>query len=265
MISTSVNELVQTLGRQQRVVYALLLREMRNRYGKYYLGYLWAFIMPVFRVAVLTVLHALIFESNTIYGAPPVVFFFLGVWPFLLFLNAYMRSIGSFSSYRSLFVYRTVKPIDAWIAAVVTELAIYLIILILCYLAAVWWGLDFAIDKPLEVIAVVALVYILGATMGLIVETISVNIPDVGRAGRLARRPLFWASGVFFTIDMLPPAIKPYLIWNPVLHATDLIRGMALSEYTPEGSLSYLCYWTLGMTIFALMYYRQHRFDVASR
>ena len=257
-----MSEVFHALGRQQRVVYALLLREMRNSYGKYYLGYLWAFFVPIFRVALLTALHAFFFRSNEIYGAPPVVFFFLGVWPFLLFMQGYLRSIGSFSSYRSLYVYRTVKPVDAWLGTVVTELSIYMITLIICISVACWVGIEIVIEKPLEVMLTVAALYLLGISLGLLVETVNMRIPDVGRFAKLMRRPMFWISGLFFTIEMIPPALKPYMIWNPVLHGTDIIRGMALSEYTPQGSPTYLFLWVVGLMLLSLMYYRRHRFDM---
>lgn len=251
-----------TLMRQRLVVYALLMREMRNRYGKYYLGYLWAFLEPIWQISLLTLVHAALTKSSTIYGEAPVVFFFFGVLPWLMFQNTYIRSIGAFNSNKALYSYRTVKPIDTWLAKILYSFCMYSLLYMLYWLAGKWVGIPFRIEFPLEMMVVFFMLHLLGSALGLLVESAGALYEDVRKLGRMMVRPLFWTSGLFFTIDMIPGSAKPFLLWNPILHATDLIRGLAMPGYTPQGSIAYLGAWVIGMLSFSLIYYRRHRKEI---
>ena len=47
----------------------------------------------------------------------------------------------------------------------------------------------------------------------------------------LLLRPLWFLSGVFFSIQQLPQWIRPWLSWNPILQAIELTRSAFDSDY----------------------------------
>ena len=62
------------------VVFAVFIRELQSRFGKFTLGYLWALLEPLFFVVVLSFIRGR-FTGAPIAGLPPVVFFGTGVIP----------------------------------------------------------------------------------------------------------------------------------------------------------------------------------------
>ena len=51
-------------------------------------------------------------------------------------------------------------------------------------------------------------------------------------------RPMFFLSGVLFTIEMIPETIRPYILLNPVLQLVEIFR----SAYSPDYESNYINY-----------------------
>ena len=69
-------------------------------------------------------------------------------------------------------------------------------------------------------------------------------------------RPLFFSSGIFFSIAMVPEKYQWILLLNPVLHFLELIRTHYFAAYqTQGGSYLYVAYWTVGLSVFSLWLY----------
>ena len=69
---------------QARVIGALMLRELRVRFGRTKLGYLWAVLQPVGWIVMLSLVFGLIGRLPG-FGDNMPLFFATGVLPFLLF------------------------------------------------------------------------------------------------------------------------------------------------------------------------------------
>ena len=66
-------------------------------------------------------------------------------------------------------------------------------------------------------------------------------------------RPFFWTSGLFFTANDLPQAAREVVLYNPVLHATELVREGWFPGYTSRYvDPSYLVSWIVALTFLAL-------------
>jgi capsular polysaccharide transport system permease protein len=72
----------------------------------------------------------------------------------------------------------------------------------------------------------------LGASLGLLLCAANVYNNVVERLlGPLLTRPLFWVSGVFFSVESLPTSAREVLAYNPLLHVIDLIRDGVFPGY----------------------------------
>jgi capsular polysaccharide transport system permease protein len=47
-------------------------------------------------------------------------------------------------------------------------------------------------------------------------------------------RPLFWLSGIFYSIDSVPSALREILLYNPIVHCIQLVRGGWFPGYHPR-------------------------------
>ena len=74
---------------------------------------------------------------------------------------------------------------------------------------------------------------------------------------RLINRLLIFTSGLFFATFEMPAYTRPFVTWNPVLHAVELFRHSLNNDYPIPGiSLSYLTWTSLVLLGFSLILYR---------
>ena len=124
---------------QKVTVEALFLREIRTRFGKFRLGYLWAILEPSAHLLILLGIFGYIMH-RTMPDISFPVFLLNGLIPFFIFSSISNRSVGAIEANLGLFNYRPVKPIDTIIARALLETLIYVAVYILLMLI-VWMAL----------------------------------------------------------------------------------------------------------------------------
>lgn len=240
-------------------MHAFLLREIRQQYGQARLGYLWAFIEPAATVLVLVFLHAVIRGGDeNIYGESPVVFFVFGAVPFFMFFNVVNRSQTAFAGTRGLFNYRQVRPLDIVLARGVVEALTMLIVGMVFMLGWIMAVGPLAIVNPLLLLFSVMALVLLGLGLGLAFAVYGTVYPDLQRVFGIAMRPMFFVSGLFFTIEMIPQEHQSLLMWNPILHAVDFCRDAVLRGYDSPGSGYFLLLTILAVWFVGLAGYRRY-------
>lgn len=95
------NNLKSALTSMFRVIYALILREVKVRYGPLKIGFVWALLEPILFVFILGIIFS-IRRGNTVYGMPVLLFLLTGIIPYLLFRNTMNSTMGASKSSRAL-------------------------------------------------------------------------------------------------------------------------------------------------------------------
>lgn len=209
---------------QGRVVQALMLREVKTRFGKERLGYLWAVIEPSLYVLVFVAL--LSYRQRPIPGGMNIVLFMItGITPFMLFQGTVTRSLNAVYSNQQLLYFPQVKIIDFFVSRVLLEFITWIVVFALLIFVTSAFGVEVQIHDPLGVVACIALAAFLGFSFGL---TLGVLVPLWPTLERLVPyvfiKPLFFTSGLFFTADMVPPDLRELLLLNALLHLSELLR-----------------------------------------
>jgi capsular polysaccharide transport system permease protein len=243
------------------VVFALFIREIKTRFGTYRLGLAWAFIEPISFIVVLSTLRS-VTTSGTFWGAeshgmPYAIFLVLGYVPFQMFSALLTQGSAAVNANQGLFNYRQVRPIDAILARTLLEVLVFSFV-ILFFLTVFWWfGFNSVIADPLRLIVVFLLFTLFGTGLGMIICVGQLRFPELGKVVPLLTRPLFFISGLFFSINDIPSQYQHYLLWNPILHAIELIRGACYQHFNIESvSISYLSFVSLVTLFFGLAMYR---------
>lgn len=244
---------------QARVLGALILRETRTRYGQSSLGYLWALTEPIAFVAVLAGIFTAVGRTPPL-GNSIVLFFTTGVLPFLLYRNL-SNSVGSaIQSNQALLTYPIVKEIDTLAARGVLEVATSLLVMFIMFYALFLMGIATPPVRPYAVIGALAGLSLLGFGMGIINAVIMEHFSSWQNIHALLSRPLFFISGVFFTVDSLPKTVQEIIIWNPILHGVEWLRyGFYMNYRGNSFEPNYLMFWGLGVTLIGLASERVHR------
>ncbi|PPC74633.1 hypothetical protein C4K68_25300 [Pokkaliibacter plantistimulans] len=238
------------------VVFAIFIRELKGRFGTYRLGIGWAIIDPLVLIIMMSSFRAAM-GAKGVQGIPFPVFYMLGYIPFLFFMKTQAQVGSAVKASQGLFGYRQVKPIDAIIARTLLEILILIFVFALLYGAFFWLGINIRLDNPLELIASIFFLSILGLGVGICICIIQSRFPESEKIIDIAMRPLFFISGVMFSLDEIPQQYREYLEWNPVLHGTELARDAAYDSFnTVGGSMPYLAFWSLFFLFLGLAIYR---------
>jgi capsular polysaccharide transport system permease protein len=129
---------------------------------------------------------------------------------------------------------------------------------ILIFLIVFWWfGFKVSVADPLRFVGIFSLLSMLGGGVGMIICVGQLRVPELGKIIPMLTRPLFFISGLFFSLNEIPIQYHHYLLWNPILHAIELIRNSCYPGYNADAvSMGYLALITLVTNFFGLALYR---------
>lgn len=243
---------------QKAAVKALFLREMKTRFGKFRLGYLWAPLEPMAHMMMMLAIFGYLMH-RTMPDISFPVFFLNGIIPYLLFSNITTRSINAIEANQGLFNYRPVRPIDTVIARTLLESFISSIVYV--FLMLILWliGEEIQINNILLLCVTWMLLIIFSFGIGLVFMVIGKRFPESEKFFPILLRPLYFMSCIMFSLHHIPVDYQQYLLWNPIVHIVELSRECVVNSYHIENvSLGYLAFSSLITLFFGLALYRTH-------
>ncbi|WP_173931552.1 ABC transporter permease [Chelativorans sp. Marseille-P2723] len=218
------------LALQFRVLAALVLRETRATFGSSQIGYLWAIITP----AASTVLLVIIFTAigrHAPFGASLALFFATGILT-LEFFNRLSRTLmTAFDANRALLSYPPIKETDVLFARAILVAFTYILIMGIFFSGLVALGLAGLPAHPLELMEAIGTTFLLGFGMGATNAVIFSMWESWRQVEKIATRPLFIVSAIFYVPSYLPPQVIDWLKWNPVLHTVEWMRNGYYANY----------------------------------
>ena len=223
-------------------IHALLLREAVTRYGQRSAGYAWAMIQPLIMLSAILLIFKGVGRSPQV-GESLVVFFLTGIIPVMMFRHSISRGANAIRSNRALMRYPQVTGLEVITARVLLELLTnFLVFLIIMLFMKAFKGLPISawISNPLELLCALGTLALLcygaaflSAQIGRVVSQWSDLMGVLGRF-------LFFTSGVWFTLETLPPRWRHYASYNPVAQVIEWIRDAAIPGFeSPHVNYSY--------------------------
>ena len=93
----------------------------------------------------------------------------------------------------------------------------------------VMWGVaglftGFELSHPLLALAVLVLAALAFAALGLMTAIWATTFERVNFFPTFLITPLTFLGGVFYSVEMLPPALRHVTMWNPVFYLVDAVR-----------------------------------------
>lgn len=237
-----------------------MLREMHTRFGKLNVGYIWAIVDPAAQVVMMTAVLGFA-ASMVMPGVAFPVFVATGILPYGMFRTIIAQNMAAVDANRGLFGYRQVKPFDTFVARTTLELVIHLITFLVLIGSIYWLGWDVRAHDPLMFILTALLLAIFSFSLSVLFTVLASFIRELKKIIPLALTPLFFLSGVFYPMKLIPEKYLPLLIWNPLLHFIELLRESYFESYPKSDQVSvlYTVFITLGTTFLALACYRANR------
>jgi capsular polysaccharide transport system permease protein len=156
--------------------------------------------------------------------------------------------LNGVDSNRALFAYRQVKPVDPVLARVLVEGMLKTMLFILLLAGAWLLGYEILPCDPLGAIFVWVSIWLLGIGVGLVASVGAALAEEVGKMVRIILFPLYFLSGVIIPLQAKPQYVQEMLLYNPVVHGLELLRGSFFEGYHKLAGvdLLYLYYWIFG-------------------
>jgi capsular polysaccharide transport system permease protein len=251
--------LLKLINTQIRVIHALALREIQLQQAKLAYGFGWVFFDAFLGFASLMIMKFAIRGFNRP-GVPPVTFLVSGLIPWMMFSTTYHAPGSAIQRGKRLLELPMVTELDLVLAS---ALRIFLVYTILFILLGVIGAIADGIAPPRFPLGIALLFFfmsLMGIAFGFVLMALSRLYSPAGKFIGFFLRFAMIFSGVVFQLTMFPPTVWPYLLWNPLLHAEELLRIYWFANYqTPGISPLYVAECLLGMVFFGLLLERYMR------
>jgi capsular polysaccharide transport system permease protein len=246
------------------VVNALFLREIQTRFGTQKLGYLWAMVDPLAQIVVFSVIKMAVADGvNLGYDVP--VFLATSFLAYNFFKAVVNGSMGAFDANSALFSYKQVKPFDTTVSRFLVEFLILTMATLLLIVIGLYIGFDIVVDEFNMVIFAVMWLGLLAFSWGLFFAVMASFFANFKKVVSLLMLPLFFLSGLFYTVESLPVLIQEYIVYNPIIHFIELIHGSFFKVLdTRFVNYEYMMLWTFIPLFLGLWFYTKSEEKIIS-
>jgi len=233
------------------VIFAIFLREIKSQFNDKF-GIAWSVISPVLFIMVMSFARGRLDGGET-HSIPTFFFMLYGMILIQFFLGLVGGVSGSINKNKQLFSFRQVQPISAVIAAALFQFLIKIFVVLLLALICYFLHMNIEVSEPISVVIIFLQVWLISISLGILFSIASSFIPELKKIQTLLMRPMFFISGIFFSLQDIPREYWHYLDWNPFLHAVELTRYAAYPSYGNAGvSEFYLSMFTI-ISVFAAL------------
>lgn len=225
------------LIRHRYLIVSMAKREIATQYVGSFLGFVWTFIKPLVMISVFWFIFSVGFRSRPMGDIPFVVWLAAGMAPWFCFTDIVMNSTGAVVGAASL-VKKTlfpsqILPVIKLLSGLMTH-AVFLTILIGLLL---FQGMPFSL-KMLQFVYYLFCFSMLALGISWIVSALHVFVRDVGQIVGVFLQVGFWATAIFWDMNMMSPKIQMWLKLNPVYYVVQGYR---------ESFLTFVPFWHHGL------------------
>jgi lipopolysaccharide transport system permease protein len=219
-----MTELIRDSFRYRELIWALALKDLKVRYKRSVLGFLWALLNPALLMIVLTLVFSTVMRMNVKHYA----IFLLTVlipWTFLSQSLAYAVEsiVGNGELIKKVAVPKLVFPV----AAVISNLINLLLSIVPLALIALAVGQPFYWTWVyLPVPLVILTIFTLGATF--LFATANVYYRDVAHIVQILLQVLFYLTPIIYSVEMVPAQFRWVFRLNPLVY---VFNGFRLAVY----------------------------------
>jgi ABC-2 type transport system permease protein/capsular polysaccharide transport system permease protein len=237
---------------QVRVIAALLMREILERWGRHNIGFLWMFAEPmIFTLGVMTLWHVTGLSHST--SISPVGFAITGYSSILLWRNMPGRLVGAIKANHTLMHHRNIKVMDIFCARLILEGMGATMSFIILTLIFIFLGLLKPPSDTLQVIFAWVLLAWIGCSLAITIGALSERSEIVHILWHPAAYLLIPLSGSAFTVNALPEKFQKIVLYIPMVNGVEMLReGFFGDSFHAHYSISYMAGWCLVLTFIGL-------------
>jgi len=235
---------------QRYLVFSMARRELATQYVGSFLGFIWTFIHPIVLIFIFWLVFSIGFRVQPKNDVPFVVWLTCGMAAWFVFFDIVNGAAGAVVKnahlIKKILFPSQILPLIKMLECLVTHMVF----------VSVLMGLIVFQKMPISFYLLQAVYYLLGIIilslgLGWIVSAINVFIRDTEQVVNLILQVGFWATPVFWDINIMPPKIQMVLKLNPMFY---LVQGYRESfiYFVPfwKHPLQTLYFWIVAASLF---------------
>jgi capsular polysaccharide transport system permease protein len=216
--------------RQRRVLFALMLRNIRTRFFGNGLGYLVAIAWPLTHILIIVGIYSSLGRAPP-YGDSTALFVATGAVPFMVFSYLSRFMMISVLYARPLLAFPEVKILDVLIASALLEILAAACVTIVLIILAWAFNVDIMPRDIVQASYALGAAVLLGLGFGMLNGVLTLAIPMWFTGYALFTIVLWLTAGVFFVPDALPNTLREILAYHPVLQVIEWTRAAYYEGY----------------------------------
>lgn len=221
--------LVEILRAQRNVLAALILRDIKTRFGSAP-GFLIAIAWPLSHILLLVAINVWLGRIAP-YGESAILWFAVSMTPFMIVSYTSRFMMFGLVMNRPLLAFPTISVFDILLSRVFIEMIVCACVVGCLVLILISLDVDFMPQDAAMAAAALAGALLLGMGLGILNAIIAMMIPKWMTIYSLAI-VLFWiTSGVYLIPGALDAQIRSYLYFHPFAHGTEWLREAYFSSY----------------------------------
>jgi capsular polysaccharide transport system permease protein len=242
---------VDVIRSQARVLYALMLRDIKTRWGSspaYVITFLW----PLVHILVLVGIWSALGRVAP-YGESSFLWFSISMLPFMACTYAARYLLIGVLHSKPLIAFPLIKITDILFSRILIE-TLNAFVLILMIIFCLWLvDVDFYPYDIKQAFLALTVSIFLGLGFGIVNGLIGIIFPMWVTGFMLFTIVLWLTSGVMFEPNTMPQYLRDLLYWQPTVHIVEWMREAYYSGYR---SLildkTFIVYYTLATIFFGL-------------
>ena len=222
------------LGTRGRIIHAIMLREMRTRFGRTSLGYAWALAEPISHLLTLGTVFSLLNHAPPPIGDSLFLFYLTGLLPYLMFSHVSNEVTGSLAANGAVLQLPIVRRTDVMVARATLHLSTETVVGIIVFGTAALLGERGMPADPLGALAAILSLWGLAVGVGAVNMLVTEMFPSWDTFYQAIVRVMYFASGIYYSPVAMPGEIRDILAWNPVLQGIEWFRSGFFGSYEPH-------------------------------
>jgi capsular polysaccharide transport system permease protein len=216
-----------------RIIFALMLRDMRTRAANTKLGFAWAIAEPLMHLAVLAVIFSIFNRGHPPLGEDWFFFYATGVIPFLLWSHVTSNGFHGLVSNLMVLQIPAIGRLDVLLASALVDLVVGIAMGV-----AMFWGLWLAGNgplprDPLAAAQSVAVLWCFAFGLSVINATVETVNGTWLRVWPSIIRLQYFTAGIFYVPQEMPDWLRDVLVLNPLLQCLEWFRTAFFDQYAP--------------------------------
>lgn len=247
-----ISKQLKVLLKYQTLLKELVVRDIKVRYRKSFLGLLWTVLNPLLMMVVITIVFSTLFKQN-IENFP--IYFLSGSLIFSFnsesTTNALYSIIGNAALIKKVYIPKYLFPISKVLSGLVNlGFSLIAMFLVMVLLRVPFHPTLFLLPIP------IFCVLLFSSGLGLLLAAVSAQFRDIAHFYGVFILAWTYFTPVFYPVSILPENVLAIMKFNPMYHFINYIRALVMDGMFPSLRANLICFlfgaimFVIGLVVF---------------